>query len=102
MPKATPIHFECWICNRKSTELWANDFSDYTCEFCGQKYSWDEGHQLVLTKHQLAILKADAEQPKEYTEPSLMPWGENIIVVDGIAIQPQPPINPPDYFPPAQ
>ncbi len=45
---------ECAICEHSQE---APPHGNWTCEYCGQKYEYEEGHMIVLTKAQLEALR---------------------------------------------
>ncbi len=43
----------CLICGNTQA---AGKFGDYVCEYCGQKYTYEEGHMIELTIEQIEAL----------------------------------------------
>ncbi len=50
---------QCWICHKVFK---IEDYGEGTCPNCGQKYYYDEGHQIDLTLDQLTLLRNNKKE----------------------------------------
>lgn len=52
----------CLICGYQQK---VHSFSDFSCDGCGQDYSYDEGHRIDLQSEQLELLSAAAQSREQ-------------------------------------
>lgn len=58
MPPIPPnAHSDCDICGTTNRYHY---YGEWTCTECGQQYLYDEAERIVLTHHQMNLLRKDA------------------------------------------